>query len=430
MALPDNPITREEMYLSNIAGEGTQLPDHPVTRVEQYLEYIANNGGGGGGTTNYEALSNKPQVNGTTLSGNKTSADLGLQDELTFDATPTESSTNPVTSGGVYGALETKADASELETTKTATGSIVTVEDAAPINAEDVTVQIEPVQSGSGDPSPTNVRPISGFDEVEVTRTGFNVWDEEWEVGALVSDGSVDASLTDRRTTSFIQVQAGETYYQKSPQNAMWGRYAFYDKNKNCIYYNANGFAYYFTAQENAKYIRITFNASYGTTYNHDISINYPSTDTEYHPYAGTTYTVTLPDTIYGGTLDVTTGLLTVDRVEIASYAGETLAGEWISDRDTYQAGETPTTGAQVVYELATPQTYQLTPTQVKMLLNYNNIWANSGDTTLEYQPNNVVGDIKGEIEKLTDVPTEDGTYVLTATVSSGVVSYEWVEQE
>lgn len=37
-------------------------------------------GGGGGGTSNYNDLSNQPQVNGTTLIGNKTSADLGIAD--------------------------------------------------------------------------------------------------------------------------------------------------------------------------------------------------------------------------------------------------------------------------------------------------------------------------------------------------------------
>ena len=40
-------------------------------------------GGGGGGTTDYSALTNKPSINNTTLSGNKTSADLGLQGALT-----------------------------------------------------------------------------------------------------------------------------------------------------------------------------------------------------------------------------------------------------------------------------------------------------------------------------------------------------------
>lgn len=40
-------------------------------------------GGGGGGTTNYNELSNKPQINSVELSGNKALADLGIQSEIT-----------------------------------------------------------------------------------------------------------------------------------------------------------------------------------------------------------------------------------------------------------------------------------------------------------------------------------------------------------
>ena len=40
-------------------------------------------GGGGGGTSNYNDLTNKPQIAGTTLSGNKSLADLGIQGALT-----------------------------------------------------------------------------------------------------------------------------------------------------------------------------------------------------------------------------------------------------------------------------------------------------------------------------------------------------------
>lgn len=38
--------------------------------------------GGGSGTSDYDQLNNRPSVNGTTLSGNQTSSDLGLQDAL------------------------------------------------------------------------------------------------------------------------------------------------------------------------------------------------------------------------------------------------------------------------------------------------------------------------------------------------------------
>jgi hypothetical protein len=49
MALPKKPITRQEIYLSKIAGENTTLPDEPITREEMYLDYIAKNGGQSGG---------------------------------------------------------------------------------------------------------------------------------------------------------------------------------------------------------------------------------------------------------------------------------------------------------------------------------------------------------------------------------------------
>lgn len=50
MALP-NPITRKEQYLAKAAGESVSIPEEPHTREEMYLEKIAEGGGGGGGTT-------------------------------------------------------------------------------------------------------------------------------------------------------------------------------------------------------------------------------------------------------------------------------------------------------------------------------------------------------------------------------------------
>lgn len=60
-------------------------------------------GGGGGGSSDYADLTNKPQINGITLSGNKTGADLGLQGEtsiVTLTATSTELATNTIYNGG------------------------------------------------------------------------------------------------------------------------------------------------------------------------------------------------------------------------------------------------------------------------------------------------------------------------------------------
>jgi len=87
--------------------------------------------------------------------------------------------------------------------------------------------------------------------------------------------------------------------------------------------------------------------------------------------------------TVYGGTLDVTTGVLTITDVNIASYAGETLPSTWICDRAVYAEGVTPPTGSQVVYKLATPTTVQLTAEEVERLIGQNNIWADTGDVTV-----------------------------------------------
>lgn len=135
----------------------------------------------------------------------------------------------------------------------------------------------------------------------------------------------------------------------------------------------------------------------------HDMQIEQGSQATTFEPYSnicpisghtdvtvtvastsggsGEDYTVSLGTTYYGGNLDVTTGELEVTWENIASYAGETLTGEWLSSLDEYSTLGTPTTGAQVVYELATPQTFNLTPTQVKTLLGQNYVSHDGGGT-------------------------------------------------
>ena len=53
---------------------------------------VAKSGGGGGGTDDYTDLSNKPKVNNVTLSGNKTSAQLGLVGDVQFNGASVVSS--------------------------------------------------------------------------------------------------------------------------------------------------------------------------------------------------------------------------------------------------------------------------------------------------------------------------------------------------
>ena len=58
------------------------------TKTTKFLgSFSLSKNGGAGGTTNYEDLTNKPKVNGVTLSGNKTSADLGITTLTPFPST-------------------------------------------------------------------------------------------------------------------------------------------------------------------------------------------------------------------------------------------------------------------------------------------------------------------------------------------------------
>lgn len=54
------------------------MSDTSLLQAMLAAKAVSGGGGGGGDTTNYNDLSNKPQINGNTLSGNKTSAQLGL----------------------------------------------------------------------------------------------------------------------------------------------------------------------------------------------------------------------------------------------------------------------------------------------------------------------------------------------------------------
>lgn len=92
------------------------------------------------------------------------------------------------------------------------------------------------------------------------------------------------------------------------------------------------------------------------------------------------TTTLDFPTTIYGAEWDVVSGELKATDGYIASYNGESLPSTWISDRDVYASGTTPTIGAEVVYKLATPTTIDLSPLSIRMLEGTNNLYADCGE--------------------------------------------------
>ena len=69
----------------------------------------------------------------------------------------------------------------------------------------------------------------------------------------------------------------------------------------------------------------------------------------------------------------------------------------------------TDLTGQTLVYELSTPQTYSLTANQVRTLLGYNAIWANSGNVSVTYR--------KGSLADLTSMTNVESRTLSTLSM-------------
>ena len=261
-------------------------------------------------------------------------------------------------------------------------------------------VSLEPKQAGSGDPSPENVRPISGWDEVTVNVRGKNVVDvDDIPVASVGSSGyyfetllpfklyvgvtfTLSANvtcLTESYTDGWkLELGAGNTAYQ-------------YDISLKSVFTKEQGARISITGTalpeasiyENLAFrLRLERKTPYVKFEITNIMLEVNDTPTPYEPYQpGTTATLTLPETIYGGTVDAVRGVGSKTWGYIASYNGEALPGERISDRDVYSAGASPTTGAQVAYKLATPEPFQATGNQPIPALAGENTVYTDGDS-------------------------------------------------
>lgn len=374
--------------------------------------------------------------------------------------------------------------------TESTSGAVALFETPLTLPLVSHNVTIEPVQSGTGDPSPSNVRPISGWSAVNVTRTGANIWDEEWQEGYYDTAGiyhtgnyicSKNPVCVLGGAAYFFVVPIGHTLY-----------ICFYDKDGAFV--NRVGFS---TSQgcivpNNASFIQFNMGGSYGTTYNNDISINYPSTAATYESYKGESFTRAFlddnddPITVYGGSLNLITGEGINDMAIYEPTQNTTIGGLAYSNSGwAFQCWNAPAifkpngivlcninkpntpyfpatqsgfcmaatarrpifmlldidsgldntaTQTQVLeafkawiadnspiacYELDTPLTFHCEPLILETLKGANNIWADTGDTAVEY---------KQDIQTYIDSRLSSGTRSLS--LAKAPVETEETKQE
>lgn len=137
-----------------------------------------------------------------------------------------------------------------------------------------------------------------------IKTTGFNAWDEEWELGVIDANGNEKDTSGNIRAKNYTKVISGATYYCKG-SNCI---FACYDKNKKFVPYNGEtgNLAYMnmidvysktaFTIPNNVEYVRMWVAKDYGTIYKHNICIHLTHTgyrNGEYKPYES--FTRSLP---------------------------------------------------------------------------------------------------------------------------------------
>ena len=257
---------------------------------------------------------------------------------------------------------------------------------------EKLNIKFSPKQGGTGDPSPENVRPISGRDSVQVTRCGKNLFGGEENLWVAQTG---EQTIKGAYSSLLIPCKEGDVFTLSTS-----AQFAPAPGNVGCIcFYNLeNEFVYRFAVTYGNSFNRLTPpGASYvrASCYHPDkdkIQFELGSTPTPYEPYQGETYAITLHETIYGGTVDAVTGVGSKEWEYIASYNGEALPGEWISDRDVYSAGTTPTTGAQVAYKLATPELFKVSQISIPSLGSENTFFTNGENLDIIYKVNSFWG--------------------------------------
>lgn len=271
-----------------------------------------------------------------------------------FDHGETTPKTDPEAYLNWFNAVQTPGPPPDPYPIKTVSGNpVIITDDADNMVVEAMSVAINPMQSGSGDPSPDNVRPISGWTGATVTRLGknlANIADNTYTnsgVTFTASGGAVHMTGTStgtiNRTIGTVRMSAGVTYTISGTKasgitDANVLRIDLRNTGGSVIASgdSYNGFVY--TPEEDVT-VQVNIRLAGGQTIDATIypQIEIGSSATEFEPYSPTVYAVDWTDeagTVYGGTLDV--------------LAGE-LVSDWALFETTWGAGTVETTKNDIV---------------------------------------------------------------------------------
>lgn len=183
---------------------------------------------------------------------------------------------------------------------------------------------LEPKQEGSGEPSPSNIRPITGYDKLNLNAAGKNLLDSSLfpaantqgitftpqKDGVKVS-GTASGYANTKIEGFVLPVGTYVTSISSASGVSLYLRRYFADGTNETIY-SGNPI----TIDGSETNINVYLQVNTGVTVD---GVVYPqlergSTPSAYAPYPGKTYAVQIGQTVYGGKMDWLTGKLVADR--------------------------------------------------------------------------------------------------------------------
>lgn len=205
--------------------------------------------------------------------------------------------------------------------TESASGELITLTDGADgIPAKKLTLSLAPHQSGSGDPSPDNVRSISGYQSVKVYRAGKNLIQNikhQATINAVyLGQSGAQYALNLPKGTYTISVE-----FLNGAYAGAYYHFASDSGNRN-IWSSTSGLTTASFVIDKDEPFRIWLYTSSGISADDigEFMIEVGDTATAYEPYTAQEYDIAIPTsagTVYGGQLTVNddgSGTLTVDR--------------------------------------------------------------------------------------------------------------------
>ena len=342
----------------------------------------------------------------------------------------------------------------------------------------------------------TNICPISGRTEIGILGCGKNfINPAELEQGSIHYETGAETQNATKVRSGFIEVHNG-TYITSIESGKKLFAYRLYDKNKTYLENGGNTNPITIN-NENIRYIRIIFSKNDETANLEPSEITSAQFELGNQPTQYTAYqssndlTISLGQTVYGGTLDVENGVLVCDDVKrilnddskwtatagtidyiynedfsdrklyessfdglsssfVAIDSSQSLYGRW-QGASYYKFGIKDTNSVltlqqikdlaladklEICYKLETPITINLTPHTIKLLEGVNNISTTGDKITLTYRDGKVatLGDLTSAVDNLDSKIDESKILTDTATgdkyilvVTNGVLDIQQV---